>query len=216
MCAFALHYAKETVMASAGASGHSTMTPSCNRLLQKKWDDKRLYEHKERLRTMKASVDNQPPRDFVHLKQNRRKRQVEEDRLAVIDRHNHELLSRMHHIMHTTGRVDHRNQDWRPKRSLSYIKRQGELARIQRENQAILKRIQTVRPQYKVKDWESEFRVHQARTKKCSLPPIQSSSPPKPKPEQSAPSKLVLPPINQASGRPETQPSEVQEEIDMD
>ena len=32
--------------------------------------------------------------------------QVEEDRLALIDRHNHELLSRMHHIMHTTGRVD--------------------------------------------------------------------------------------------------------------
>ena len=36
-------------MASAGASGNSTLTPSCNRLLQRKWDEKRLQAHKERV-----------------------------------------------------------------------------------------------------------------------------------------------------------------------
>ena len=85
---------------------------------------------------MKPSVDNLAPRNFVHIKQNLRKQRVctcfvlsyafpllslhflkvEEDRLGLIDHHNRELLSRMHHIMHTTGRVDHRNQDWRPKK----------------------------------------------------------------------------------------------------
>jgi len=45
----------------------------------------------------------------------------EEDRLGLIDHHNRELLSRMHHIMHTTGRVDHRNQDWRPKKRCVYV-----------------------------------------------------------------------------------------------
>jgi len=62
----------------------------------------------------------------------------EEDRLGLIDHHNRELLSRMHHIMHTTGRVDHRNQDWRPKKSLNYIKRQQEVSRIAKENQVYL------------------------------------------------------------------------------
>ena len=36
-------------MASAGASGHSTLTPSCNRLIQKKWDDRLLKVHRDRV-----------------------------------------------------------------------------------------------------------------------------------------------------------------------
>lgn len=36
-------------MASAGASGHSTVAPSCNRLLQKKWDERTFQSHKERV-----------------------------------------------------------------------------------------------------------------------------------------------------------------------
>ena len=34
----------------------------------------------------------------------------------MIQRHNKELLSRMQTIMSTTGRVDHRNMDWKPKK----------------------------------------------------------------------------------------------------
>ena len=36
--------------------------------------------------------------------------------MAVIQRHNNQLLQKMDTIMHTTGRVDHRNMDWKPKR----------------------------------------------------------------------------------------------------
>ena len=76
-----------------------------------------------------------------------------------MDKHNRELLMRMHTIMHSTGRVEHRNLDWKPKKryvlwnmacslpeaalvrahplnfSLGYIKRQEEMQRVQRENQ---------------------------------------------------------------------------------
>ena len=41
---------------------------------------------------------------------------LEEERQSTIQRHNTELLTRMNQIMHTTGRVDHRNLDWRPKK----------------------------------------------------------------------------------------------------
>jgi len=44
-------------MASAGATGHSTVTPSCNRLLQKKWNDKKFQAHKDRVRwSMSATM----------------------------------------------------------------------------------------------------------------------------------------------------------------
>lgn len=31
------------------ASGHSTVTPSCNRLLEKKWDERKLQQHREKV-----------------------------------------------------------------------------------------------------------------------------------------------------------------------
>lgn len=84
-----------TDMASAGASGHSTVTPSSNRLLQRKWDEQRFHAHKQRvsrcvqlplrnsdplsvlqLRAMKSSVDNGAPRQFTHIRQNARKHRV--------------------------------------------------------------------------------------------------------------------------------------------
>lgn len=200
-------------MASAGASGHSTLMPSCNRLLQKKWDDRKFQEHKDRLRKMKSSVDNQPPRNFVHIKQNLRRQREEEDRMVTIQRHNNELLSRMHHIMHTTGRIEHKS-DWKPKKSLNYMKRQVELERISRENQSILRRIQTVKPQYSSRKWETDFRTHRSRAKSLSVFP-EILSPEKVSPPRRQPESLHLPPIGQKS-RPETQPSEIQEEIEVD
>ena len=41
---------------------------------------------------------------------------MQEERWAFIERQNKELLGKMNHILHTTGRVDHRNLDWKPKR----------------------------------------------------------------------------------------------------
>ena len=44
---------REDVMASAGASGKSTVTPSANRLLQRKWDERKYREHQDRVRRKK-------------------------------------------------------------------------------------------------------------------------------------------------------------------
>ena len=43
-------------MASAGASGKSTVTPSANRLLQRKWDERKYREHQDRVRRKKLWV----------------------------------------------------------------------------------------------------------------------------------------------------------------
>lgn len=76
---------------------NKTTLPSCNRLLEKKWDERRLQAHHQKvlqaicqlitssaslphlhtqLRSMKSSLDNKPPPDFVHIRQNLRKAQV--------------------------------------------------------------------------------------------------------------------------------------------
>ena len=44
---------REDDMASAGASGKSTVTPSANRLLQRKWDERKYREHQDRVRRKK-------------------------------------------------------------------------------------------------------------------------------------------------------------------
>lgn len=165
------------------ASGHSTATPSCNRLLERKWDERKLQQHREKLRAAKPTIDTHPPREFVHLREKLRKLKVEEDRQTTIDRHNRELLTRMHHIMTTTGRVEHRNTDWRPKKSLNYIKRQREAEKVTRENQAILNRIMAVKPQYDARAWESDYVTHTNRARSLSvfppLPRIKAKTSPK-------------------------------------
>lgn len=59
--------------------------------------------------------------------------QVEEERLATIERDNRILLEKMSFVMRTRGRVDNRN-DHEPK-SLNKTKRQRELLRVTHENQ---------------------------------------------------------------------------------
>lgn len=61
--------------------------------------------------------------------------QVEEERLATIERDNRILLEKMSFVMRTQGRVDNRN-DYVHK-SLNKTKRQRELLRVTHENQVI-------------------------------------------------------------------------------
>jgi hypothetical protein len=60
-------------------------------------------------------VDNKPPKTYVHLQVKLKKLQIEEERLAVVERDNRVLLEKMTHIMRTSGRVDNHN-DYEHKR----------------------------------------------------------------------------------------------------
>jgi hypothetical protein len=63
--------------------------PVGNRLLHKKWEDHTQELHRRRLRTIKASVDNKPPRDFIHLRANMKRAQMEEGAVLVGIAHVH-------------------------------------------------------------------------------------------------------------------------------
>jgi hypothetical protein len=59
--------------------------------------------------------------------------QVEEERLAVVERDNRILLEKMSYIMRTKGKVDNWNQYHQ--KSLNKSRRQRELLRVTHENQ---------------------------------------------------------------------------------
>lgn len=65
------------------------------------------------LNNTKARIDNQPPKNYTHLQV---KLQIEEERMATVERDNRALLKKMTHIMKTSGRVDNHN-DYQHKRS---------------------------------------------------------------------------------------------------
>lgn len=91
----------------------------------------------------------------MHLHLKLKKLQLEEERLAVIERDNRILLEKMSSIMRTSGKVDNRNSYDR--KSLNRQRRLRELLRIARENQDILKRITSSRPQYDHVKWERDW-----------------------------------------------------------
>ena len=63
----------------------------------------------------KPVLDNKPPQTYMHLHLKLKKLQVEEERLATIERDNRILLEKMYNIMRTRGRVDNTN-DYEQKR----------------------------------------------------------------------------------------------------
>eukprot|EP00045_Choanoeca_perplexa_P001141 m.18131 g.18131 ORF g.18131 m.18131 type:complete len:402 (+) comp10759_c0_seq1:43-1248(+) len=134
---------------------YQPIKPAASRKLAKHWDDKAYRMHKQKLRSVSSTVDNKPPKTYMHLQLKLKKLQVEEERLATVERDNRILLEKMSTIMRTQGRVDNRH-DYQHK-SLNKTKRQQELLRITHENQAILKRITAKQPHYDRRRWERDY-----------------------------------------------------------
>eukprot|EP00730_Choanoeca_flexa_P015893 TRINITY_DN7403_c0_g1_i6.p1 TRINITY_DN7403_c0_g1~~TRINITY_DN7403_c0_g1_i6.p1 ORF type:complete len:423 (+),score=111.57 TRINITY_DN7403_c0_g1_i6:26-1270(+) len=134
---------------------YQPIKPAASRKLAKHWDDKAYRMHKQKLRSASSTVDNKPPKTYMHLQLKLKKLQMEEERLATVERDNRILLEKMSTIMRTQGRVDNRN-DYSHK-SLNKTKRQQELLRITHENQAILKRITAKQPHYNRRSWERDY-----------------------------------------------------------
>lgn len=138
---------------------YQPITPANNKLLKKRWDMSRYDTHRRKVKSAKAVIDNKPPKTYIHLHLPLKKLQIEEERLATIERDNRILLEKMSFVMRTRGRVDNRN-DYEHK-SLNKTKRQRELLRVTHENQAILKRISSKEPHYNHLQWEDEWQINE-------------------------------------------------------
>ncbi|XP_076453690.1 sperm axonemal maintenance protein CFAP97D1-like [Babylonia areolata] len=138
---------------------YQSILPTHNKLLQKRWDTTYYNEHRQKVRDAAAVVDTKAPPTYMHLHLKLKKLQLEEERLATIERDNRILLEKMSYIMRTRGRVDNRNNY--EYKSLNREKRQRELLRVTRENQEILKRINMRKPEYSVQQWAQDWEENQ-------------------------------------------------------
>jgi len=138
---------------------YQSILPTHNKLLQKRWDNTYYTEHRRKVRDAAPMVDTKAPPTYMHLHLKLKKLQLEEERLATIERDNRILLEKMSYIMRTKGRVDNRNNY--EYKSLNREKRQRELLRVTKENQAILYRINMRRPEYSHKKWQDDWEENQ-------------------------------------------------------
>ncbi|XP_076807688.1 sperm axonemal maintenance protein CFAP97D1-like [Clavelina lepadiformis] len=134
-------------------------TPANNKLLKKRWDQSRFDFHRRNVTQAMPVIDNRPPETYMHLHLKLKKLQMEEERLAIVERDNRILMEKMSYIMRTKSRVDNWNNYER--KSLNKTKRQRELLRVTHENQAILKRLSSKLPHYNRFVWEDAWRVNQ-------------------------------------------------------
>lgn len=123
---------------------YNSYNPVASKLLQKRWDEKHFDDHRKAVNHVRPEIDTTPPVTFMHLHLKLKKLQLEEERLATIERDNRILLEKMSHTMRNKGQLDNINNAV-PK-SLSKGRRERELLRITRENMNMLKRIAYKKP----------------------------------------------------------------------
>ena len=80
--------------------------PRLNKHLDDKWVKHCQQMHRKRLKQMKAAIDNKPPPKYVHLVQNLKKQQMDEERYSQIERDNYLLLDKM------SEKIEITNQGW--------------------------------------------------------------------------------------------------------
>eukprot|EP00285_Hemiselmis_virescens_P011257 CAMPEP_0173377708 /NCGR_PEP_ID=MMETSP1356-20130122/994_1 /TAXON_ID=77927 ORGANISM="Hemiselmis virescens, Strain PCC157" /NCGR_SAMPLE_ID=MMETSP1356 /ASSEMBLY_ACC=CAM_ASM_000847 /LENGTH=183 /DNA_ID=CAMNT_0014330569 /DNA_START=83 /DNA_END=631 /DNA_ORIENTATION=- len=148
--------------------------PRANKHLEEKWVSHCQKLHKKRLTQMKPAIDNKPPQRFLHLDQNMKKQQMDEERYSQIERDNYLLLDKMSYIMTHPQLLDEKYMG-RPVtygKSLNKEYRKKELMRITEENQQILRRIQHKEPYYSHEAWNTDARLSEEYLRNCAEYPI--------------------------------------------
>jgi len=148
--------------------------PRLNKHLDDKWVKHCQKLHRQRLKEMKPAIDNKPPPKYVHLVQNLKKQQMDEERYSQIERDNYLLLDKMSYIMTHPQLLDEKYMG--PPvtygKSLNKEYRKRELMRITEENLQILRRIQHKEPYYSHLEWEEQSRRDEEYLRNCAEYPI--------------------------------------------
>ena len=161
--------------------------PRGNKHLDDKWVKHCQELHRSKLRSMKAAIDNKPPPKYVHLIQNLKKQQMDEERYSQIERDNYLLLDKMSYIMTHPQLLDEKYMG--PPvtfgKSLNKEFRKRELMRVTEENLQILRRIQHKEPYYNHLEWEEQARRDEEYLRNCAeyplvLPSVRSARNPAP------------------------------------
>ncbi|KAM3609534.1 uncharacterized protein V6R79_016466 [Siganus canaliculatus] len=88
---------------------YEPLKPVTNRYLQQRWDQKNQQDHRRKVNSALPVVDNRGLTTPAHIQLKLKKLQLQDERLAAIDRDNRLLASKLAHIVCSRGLVDHHN-----------------------------------------------------------------------------------------------------------
>ncbi|XP_076464205.1 uncharacterized protein LOC143296253 [Babylonia areolata] len=134
--------------------------PAANKIMKRHEEQRAFKLHRQKVQEMRAGLDNSEPRRFPHLILRLKQTQMEEEYLANVDHENKLLLHKMMRIMEKPRSKGLDNWNDYEAKSLNLPKRARAHHRIQRENLAIARRIESVRPMYSTDKWEEDHKRH--------------------------------------------------------
>lgn len=181
--------------------------PVASQVCADKWNARAYNLHRQKLATVKPSVDNNPPQMYPHLYQKLKKAQLQEERCSEIERDNRTLVKRMASILQRGG-LDN-GQPPTMTKSLNKVRRRQELERITKENLSLLKRIREKQPTYNHLQWEQDRERNEQLCDRICRYPYRSAGKAGSPSESPAPAHngsggaVTLPPIDEH--RPNTQ-----------
>ena len=148
--------------------------PRANKHLDDKWVKHCQGLHRRKLKEMRPAIDNKPPPRYIHLEQNLKKQQMDEERYSQIERENYLLLDKMSYIMTHPQLLDEKYMGAPVTfgKSLNKDFRKRELMRITEENLQILRRIQHKEPYYNHLEWEEKSRRDEEYLRNCAEYPL--------------------------------------------
>jgi hypothetical protein len=148
--------------------------PRANKHLDDKWVKHCQGLHRRKLKEMRPAIDNKPPPRYIHLEQNLKKQQMDEERYSQIERENYLLLDKMSYIMTHPQLLDEKFMGAPVTfgKSLNKEFRKRELMRITEENLQILRRIQHKEPYYSHLEWEEKSRRDEEYLRNCAEYPL--------------------------------------------
>eukprot|EP00930_Biecheleria_cincta_P071867 TRINITY_DN59320_c0_g1_i1.p1 TRINITY_DN59320_c0_g1~~TRINITY_DN59320_c0_g1_i1.p1 ORF type:complete len:284 (+),score=39.00 TRINITY_DN59320_c0_g1_i1:67-918(+) len=129
--------------------------------------------HRARVNSVKPATDMTAPSTVKmdHFRTNLKKERLLEERYMEIDRENRVLLRKMSEGMRKPNPYTTQPKENRPT-SLNRTGRKAELIRITKDNQRLLKSIQSVQPVYNHKKWEEHYEKSAYHLKNCCAYPV--------------------------------------------
>lgn len=147
--------------------------PMANRIIEQKTSERNKRLHEKKIQEMKCSVDREAPASFNHLRVNKKKQQLQEEKITEIERDNRLLLEKLTHIMKDPKQLT--QKEFRV-RSLNRDHRKRELVKITIENQGILRRIQDKKSSYNRQEWMESRKKAENYLKNISQYPIMNTT----------------------------------------
>eukprot|EP00743_Colponemidia_sp_Colp-15_P002494 GILK01002705.1.p1 GENE.GILK01002705.1~~GILK01002705.1.p1 ORF type:complete len:385 (+),score=31.91 GILK01002705.1:109-1155(+) len=139
------------------------------------WVKQNQESHSKRMKSIKPSIDNKPPKEYSHLTANGKKALLKNLRNRDIQRENNVLLQKLFQLL-KEGKERKGDQPFQL-RTLNYTWRKRELERINQDNKTILKSLQEIQPMYNHVEWKEH-----AKQVQTYLESIQEYKDGKPKP----------------------------------